>query len=156
MAKNLKITTNPNPILRKIAKPIDNQTTSSAEFKKFCRDLKFTMVKRDGVGLAAPQTGKSWRVFAIQTKDGPMVFINPKITNKSITKEWSEEGCLSVPDTFGKVRRHKKITCVYQDEAGEVKKIAANGLMSIVIQHENDHLDGVLFIDKAKEIIKGE
>jgi peptide deformylase len=156
MSKILKVITNPNPNLRKISKTIDERVSGSADFKKFCRDLKNTMAKRDGVGLAAPQVGKNLRLFAIQTKDGPMIFVNPKITNKSLTKEWSEEGCLSVPNTFGKVKRHKKITCIYQDETGEIKKIAADGLMSVVIQHENDHLDGILFIDKAKEIIKGE
>ncbi|MCX6796596.1 MAG: peptide deformylase, partial [Candidatus Falkowbacteria bacterium] len=142
--------------LRKVSKIVDDRQFSSAEFKKFYRNLKFTMVKRDGVGLAAPQVGKNIRLFAMQTKDGPLIFINPKITKKSLTKEWSEEGCLSVPNTFGKVKRHKKITCLYQNDQGERKKIIANGLMAAVLQHENDHLDGILFIDKAREIIKGE
>ncbi len=154
MAKILKIITNPNPILRKISKDADEKTIKSQEFKNFCACLVVTMLKKDGVGLAAPQIGRNIRVFAIDTKDGPIVFINPKIVKRSWAKEWSEEGCISVPKIFGKVKRPKKIICDYINENSEKQRIEANGLLAMVIQHENDHLDGILFIDKAKEIQK--
>ncbi len=80
--------------------------------------------------------------------------INPKITKKSWAKELNEEGCLSIPDVYGKVKRNKKINCIYFDKRGQKTKIQAEGLLSLVIQHETDHLDGILFIDKAKEIKK--
>jgi peptide deformylase len=154
MPKILKIVTNPNPLLRKISRNVDAKTIASQEFKNFCASLVTTMVKKDGVGLAAPQTGKNIRVFTVDTKDGPIIFINPKILKKSWAKEWSEEGCLSVPQVFGKVKRSNKIVCEYIDRNGAKKKIMANGLLAFVMQHENDHLDGILFIDKAKEIEK--
>lgn len=152
MPKVLKIIKNPNPILRKISKSVDEKNIKAKDFQRFCIDMAATMAKKDGVGLAAPQVGKNIRLFVINTKDGFQFFINPKITKKSLIKEWSEEGCLSVPDTFGQVKRPKKIVCECLDENGEKRKVEATGLMAVVIQHENDHLDGILFIDKAKDI----
>lgn len=111
-----------------------------------------TMIKSDGVGLAAPQIGKNIRLIVINTKSGKIAMINPKIKSKSLLKEWKEEGCLSVPDTFGLVKRNKKVACAYYDLAGNKQKITGEGLLARVIQHEIDHLDGILFIDKAKEI----
>ena len=154
MPKILKIIKNPDPVLRRISKNIDEKIIKTNEFKKFCADMSETLLKKDGVGLAAPQVGKNIRMFVINTKDGVQCFINPKIIKKSILKEWSEEGCLSIPFTFGKLKRHKKVVCECLDENGEKTTIEANGLMAIAIQHENDHLDGILFIDKAKEIKK--
>ena len=154
MAKILKTITIPSPILRKISKDVDEKNIKSKELKTFCLSLVATMKKKDGVGLAAPQVGRNIRIFSIDSKDGPIVFINPKFVKKSWAKDWSEEGCISVPQTFGKVKRSKKIVCEYIDINGEKRKIEANGLMAFVMQHENDHLDGVLFIDKAKEIEK--
>jgi peptide deformylase len=115
-----------------------------------------TMKEKDGVGLAAPQVGQNIRLIAVNTKDGVACMINPKITKKSWAKEWSEEGCLSVPGVYGQVKRHKKINCVYLDKNGAKIKIQAEGLMAVVIQHETDHLDGILFIDKAKKLKKVE
>lgn len=113
-----------------------------------------TMKEKDGVGLAAPQIGENIRLIVISIKDGPVCLFNPKITKKSWAKEWNEEGCLSVPGTYGKVKRCKKINCIYFDKDKQKTKIQALGLLSFVIQHEIDHLDGILFIDKAKDIKK--
>ena len=110
------------------------------------------MLEKDGVGLAAPQTGKNIRLCVVNTKEGPICLINPEITKKSWKKEWAEEGCLSIPSIFGQVRRHKNITCKYIDKDKKIIKLDADGLLARVIQHEIDHLDGVLFIDKAKDI----
>ena len=111
-----------------------------------------TMVKKDGIGLAAPQIGINQRIIVIMTASGPEFFINPLILKKSLQKDSEEEGCLSVPKTFGEVKRSKKISVEYFDENGAQKKILAEGLMARVILHETDHLDGLLFIDKAKNI----
>jgi len=111
-----------------------------------------TMKEKDGVGLSAPQIRQNIRLITVNTKEGPVHMINPKIKRKSWKKEWGEEGCLSVPDVFGEVKRNYKITYAYLDKKGQTKKTWATGLMARVIQHEIDHLDGILFIDKTKNI----
>ena len=150
MSKILPIITNPNPILRK--KSVEIKQIQAKQFQQLCLDMAKTMREKDGVGLAAPQIGQNIRLIVINTKNGAVCMINPEITKKSLTKEWSEEGCLSIPDVFGQVKRHKKITCKYLDKNGKEIKITAQGLMARVIQHEIDHLDGVLFIDKAQDV----
>jgi peptide deformylase len=110
------------------------------------------MFTDDGVGLAAPQVGQSIRLITVTTQDGAQAMFNPEITKRSLLKEWGEEGCLSVPNTFGDVKRYKKITCTFIDVQGQKRILPAKGLMARVIQHEIDHLDGILFIDKAKNI----
>jgi peptide deformylase len=110
------------------------------------------MVKQDGVGLAAPQIGKSIQLIVIYFKESTLVIINPKIIKKSFSKVWGEEGCLSVPDKFGEVKRHKKITIIYTNENGQKQQLAAKDMLARVIQHEIDHLNGILFIDKARKI----
>jgi len=150
----LKIIIHPNPILRKKSVEITEKRIPSKELQKLCKDMAVTMREKDGIGLAAPQIGKNIRLIVVNTKDGVLCMLNPIIKNKSWKKEWHEEGCLSVPGVFGKVKRHKKLTCLYLDKKGKKKKAAAQGLLAFVIQHEVDHLDGILFIDKAKEIKK--
>ena len=152
MSKLLTILTDPDPVLRKKSAEVAPETLSSRQFREHCDNMILTMTKRDGVGLAAPQIGKNIRVIVINTKDGPKCFINPRLTKKSWFKEWGDEGCLSIPNTFGQVQRHKKIKCSSLDPAGKKMIIEASGLMARILQHEIDHLDGILFIDKAKNI----
>lgn len=152
MSQILPIITTPSPILREKSAKISPQELNNKDFSAFCGDLSKTMKEKDGIGLAAPQVGKNIRIIAVDTKNGPICMINPEITKKSIRKEWDEEGCLSVPGVYGKVKRHKKITCRFINKEGNLEKINANGLFARVIQHEVDHLDGVLFTDKAKTI----
>ena len=152
MSNSLKILINPNPILRKKSAEISKDDIGSKKFKELCLDMEELMLENDGVGLAAPQIGKNIRLCVINTKEGQIGLINPKITKKSWKKEWGEEGCLSLPNIFGQVKRHGKITCKYLDKNGEEAKIDADGLLARVIQHETDHLDGILFIDKAKDV----
>ncbi len=149
-----KIIINPNPILRKKSAEIDLEKIGSREFKGLVSAMIKTMVKTDGVGLAAPQIGKNIRLVAINAKDGAFCLINPKISKKSFSRELGQEGCLSLPGIFGQVKRHKKITLIYYDPAGKKIKLAVQGLLARVIQHEIDHLDGILFIDKASAIEK--
>jgi len=87
-------------------------------------------------------------------KDGrkPQLLINPVITKRSSSKEWAEEGCLSIPNVYGQVERNMSVTVEYVDTAAEKQELSAEGFLARVIQHEIDHLDGVLFIDKAKDI----
>lgn len=154
MPKTLPILINPNPILRKKSTQIRRDEIKTKEFQRLCLDMAETMKEKDGAGLAAPQIGRNIRLAAVKTEDGAVCMINPKIIKKSWAKELGDEGCLSVPDVFGKVKRHKKIICKFLDKKGKKIKIEAESLMARVIQHEIDHLDGVLFIDKAMDIKK--
>lgn len=146
----LKIIKNPNEILRR--KSVEITDFFSNDIKSLIPQMKETMVMADGIGLAAPQIGKNIRLICINTENGPIVAINPKTTNKSFFKEWGEEGCLSVPGIYGNVKRHKNITVEYFNESGGKVKIKAKGLFARVFQHEIDHLDGLLFIDLARNI----
>ena len=146
----LKIITHPNPFLRQ--KSLSVIDVFDDEIKKLIPQMIETMVKQDGVGLAAPQIGKSIQLIVIYFKESTLVIINPKIIKKSFSKVWGEEGCLSVPDKFGEVKRHKKITIIYTNENGQKQQLAAKDMLARVIQHEIDHLNGILFIDKARKI----
>lgn len=146
----LKIVIHPNSILRKKSEKIKDPL--SLDIQKLIPEMIKTMIAKDGVGLAAPQIGKNIRMIIVRYKDNNLVIINPKIIKKSLLKEWDEEGCLSVPGIFGDVKRCKKITIKYLDELGKEKKLSAEGLLARIIQHEIDHLDGILFIDKAKNL----
>jgi len=156
-AKILDIIYHPNPILRQIAQNINEKKIRSKEMQKFILDLEVTMLKKDGAGLAAPQVGINQRMIVIAQKDKKnLVMINPIITRKSWKKEIDNEGCLSVINDkgeiiYGKVERHKNISCQYFDAQGKKKKIQADNHLARVIQHEIDHLDGILFIDRLIE-----
>lgn len=152
MPNLLNILSEPNDILRKKSKDIQIEEINN--YHNLFEDMAFTMKESDGIGLAAPQIGKNIRVIVINTKKGPLPLINPTISSKSLLKEWDEEGCLSVPNTFGKVKRFKKIICTYYNSNGEMRKMEAKGLLARVIQHEIDHLNGVLFTDSAKDVKK--
>lgn len=153
MPKQLNIITHPNSALRKQSTPLSPEEINQKEFQEFLGDLEETMLKKDGAGLAAPQVGRTVRVVVIHNEGQNLFLINPQITRRSWAREIEEEGCLSVLDEkgeilYGPVERYKKISCVYLDRKGEKKKISGEKMMARVIQHEIDHLDGVLFIDK--------
>jgi peptide deformylase len=154
MSKIFNIITNPNPILRKRSEEVEEKKIKGKEMQEFCQNMSETMIKKDGVGLAAPQIGINSRIIAVTINGEPVCMINPQITKKSWARAWDEEGCLSVPGVFGQVQRNKKINCIYFDSMGRKKKIIAQNLDARIIQHEIDHLDGILFIDKAKDIKK--
>ena len=153
MAKLLPIVKHPNDILRKKSKII-KFNNSKNKIKALLPDMTKTMLEEDGSGLAAPQIGKNIRLIVVNTKDEILCMINPKILKKSWAKFWFEEGCLSVPGFFGEVKRAKKINCQYLDKSGNKTTIKAEGLLADIIQHEIDHLDGILFIDKARKLEK--
>jgi peptide deformylase len=142
---SLTILTKENPQLRQKTKKIAKITP---EIKQLILDMETTMEKNQGVGLAAPQVGHSICLCIIKTEKGILTLINPKIIWKSLLKDTEEEGCLSCPQIFGLVKRSKAIKVKALNQAGEPVKFKAKGFLARVIQHEVDHLDGVLIVDK--------
>jgi len=142
----------PDPFLRQTAKPVESPT--SPEWQELIEDMILTMRNENGIGLAAIQIGVNARVIVIETKEGPLGFINPEITKRSEATEDGEEGCLSVPGTFGTVRRSQSVTMKSFTASGEEQHTQAQGLFARVIQHEIDHLDGILFIDKVEDFTR--
>ena len=155
MAKLLPIKVFTCPVLRQKSRALKTDELQNKEIQQLILDMEKTMVEKDGVGLAAPQVGHNIRVIVINTQDGILALINPRILRKSWKKEILEEGCLSLPEIFGLVKRSAKVSLVALDKKGKKIKFQASGFFARVIQHEVDHLDGVLFIDKAKKITKG-
>jgi len=152
----LDVIKNPNSILRKVSEPISEADLLSAKTQSLIDNMIETMKVENGVGLAAPQVGEHLRIIIAETNEGPRAFINPKIISKSEKIVSGEEGCLSVPGVYGIVKRHKKVKIKAKNRQGEPVRMSAGGLLSVIFQHEIDHLDGILFIDKAEKIIKGE
>ncbi len=114
-------------------------------------DMKETLIKAKGAGLAAPQVGVLRRIFIIDVEDGYFEMINPQILSSS-GNQYVTEGCLSVKGKWGEVNRPKTVTVKYQDRYGNWHKIKAKDFLAQAICHENDHLDGVLYIDKAENV----
>jgi len=161
--EELEIKLYPEPILLKKTKPIESIDNELAQLAK---NMLFTMYNAPGIGLAGPQIGKDKRMFvldvdyereestsenddtkAILSSFNPMVFINPEITPIGEEKIKYQEGCLSLPGIYDDVTRYKNIQVDFMDINGEKKTLEADGLLSICIQHEKDHLDGIMFID---------
>jgi len=150
----LSIITTPNTILRQRAKEINLEEIKSATVQKLIADMKETVRPAGGIGLAAPQVGVSARLIAVVVQEKVKILINPEIINFSWRKESAEEGCLSVPGKWGPVKRSKIIKVKAFDENGKSVKFKAKDLFARIIQHEVDHLNGVLFIDRAKKVIE--
>ncbi|MBQ8044427.1 MAG: peptide deformylase [Clostridia bacterium] len=121
------------------------------KIRELAMDMVETMYKFDGVGLAAPQVGILKRIIVIDIGEGPKVFINPVI-KKATGVQTGEEGCLSSPNTFGNVDRPESLVVEAFDIDGKQVKVKAKGLEAVVLSHEIDHLDGILFLDKAYDI----
>ena len=152
MAKVLEIIQEDDPVLRKKAETVKDE--KNPEIQKLIKDMIAIMKVAKGLGLAAPQVGVSLRVFTIDIKGNVFVFVNPEIKDFSKESGSFEEGCLSVNKTWGPVVRPKKLTIKALDENGQPVKIRAKGLLARVIQHEMDHLNGILFIDKAEKLYR--
>jgi len=142
----LPILTYPNPLLKKKAEKIKDPR--NPEIKELIFDMLETLEQNNGLGLAAPQVGKSIRLCIIKFNGKTYIFINPKIKSKSWKKEILEEGCLSFPGKFMPIKRSRKVKAEALDRKGEKIKIEAEGLLARAMQHEIDHLDGILFIDR--------
>ena len=146
-----------NKILRNISEEVLD--IKSDEIQNLIKDMKTTLRSiSNGVGLAAPQVGKNVRIFIASDdlKLNQTVFINPKIIAMSEKYALKDEGCLSLPEFYGRVKRAEWVKAEAFNENGRKFKLKAKGLVSQLIQHEIDHLDGILFVDKAEkvEIIK--
>ena len=151
-----KILTEPNPVLRQISKPLDKV---EIEEQKLMDDMLETMYYAKGIGLAAIQIGVPLRIIVMDiSKDEnnkkPMFFVNPVIKNKNSNFSTYEEGCLSVPNQFAEINRPSVCEVEYLDYYGIKKKLKAEGLLATCIQHEMDHLEGILFIDYLSKLKK--
>ena len=163
----LPIHTYPDPVLTKVAEDV---TEFDEDLKTLCKNMLFTMYKAPGIGLAAPQIGVSKRIFVIdvdyereETEEDsgefilsgfkPMIFINPTFTEK-IGETTYQDGCLSLPGIYEDIKRFENIVVEYFDVDGNKKSMEAGGLLSICIQHENDHLDGIVMIDRMSKLKK--
>ena len=146
----------PNKILRKKSLPVDKV---DEDLQKLMDDMVETMYAAPGIGLAAIQVGVPKRIIVldIAQKDlpkNPMFFVNPEIIEKSNVNLTYEEGCLSVPGQFAEIDRPDKCHVKYLDYYGEKKEIKAEGMLATCIQHEIDHLEGILFIDYLSKLKK--
>ena len=150
----LNIVTDGDPVLRKRAAEVEIKELSTPKFKQFLEDMLETMYAANGIGIAAPQVGESVRVFIAESGKGPIALINPVFTKKSWKLLKGEEGCLSVPGKFDKVLRHKSLSVEAFTTNGQHIAFTAEGFFARVLQHEMDHLDGLLYIDRVKEQTK--
>ena len=146
----------PNKILRQKSLPVNNV---SKEEQRLMDDMLETMYNARGIGLAAIQIGVPKRIIVMDIskndeKNNPMYFVNPAIKNKIQETSTYEEGCLSVPNIFAEVDRPKKCDVEYLDYNGEKQILKTEGLLSTCIQHEMDHLEGILFIDYLSKLKK--
>lgn len=165
-----KIIQNGHPTLRKIATAVPIKDITGEKIKGVIKDMKDALAKEyDGVAIAAPQINIPLRIFVVSKKvfdeqtikdenllkeyaGKDVTFINPKFLKISNDKKLLSEGCLSVRPMYGKVRRSTRATVEAYDEKGKKFVMAGSGLLAHIFQHETDHLDGVLFIDKAKDL----
>lgn len=164
-----------DPVLHRKADPVAVADITSPKIQKVLRDMQIALDREsDGVAIAAPQIGIPLRIFVVSgkifdqdfidgkkmtdktTKEHPdLVFINPEFTKISRTKKWLAEGCLSVRWIYGEVRRSTHATVEAYDAAGQKFTKGGGGLLAHIFQHEIDHLDGTLFIDKARNLEEG-
>ncbi len=144
----------PDPVLRLVSKPVERV---DAPLLKLADDMFETMYDAPGIGLAAIQIGEPLRMLVIDlAKEGeepaPQVFINPEILEKSDERSVYEEGCLSIPDYYAEVERPAKVRVRHLDREGKEQEVEAEGLLATCLQHEIDHLNGVLFIDHISKL----
>ena len=146
---HLRVLHDPEPTLRAPSKDVAVSDIGSPRLQTLIEDMVETMKLENGVGIAAPQVGTNERVIIVEGGRGPEAFFNPRIVGKSFGKVDSEEGCLSVPGVFGIVKRHKKVKVEAYDKTATKRVMDVHGFPAIIFQHEIDHLDGVLFVDKV-------
>ncbi|MBD9374168.1 peptide deformylase [Rhizobium sp. ARZ01] len=144
----------PDPTLRQVSAPLESVND---EARRLADDMLETMYDAPGIGLAAIQIGVARRMLVLDvSKEGedktPLVFINPEIVKASDARSVYEEGCLSIPDYYAEVERPAEITVRYIDRDGKEQTIEADGLLATCLQHEIDHLNGVLFIDHISKL----
>ncbi|MDZ5698925.1 peptide deformylase [Chelativorans sp. M5D2P16] len=144
----------PDPKLREVSKPVERVDD---DLRKFADDMLETMYDAPGIGLAAIQVGEPRRLLVLDVAEkdeprNPQVFINPEIVERSDVRNVHEEGCLSIPDYYAEVERPAEVTVDYVDLAGRKQTLKADGILATCLQHEIDHLNGVLFIDYLSKL----
>ena len=144
----------PDPLLRQVSRPVERVDSA---LLKFAGDMLDTMYDAPGIGLAAIQVGEPLRLVVIDLAKedeppAPQIFINPQILASGDDANVHEEGCLSIPDYYAEVARPGSVTVKYIDRDGKAQELAADGLLATCLQHEIDHLDGVLFIDHISKL----
>lgn len=152
----MEITKIPNKILAKTTEKVGLKDIKSGSYKELVLDMKKSMVDNEGIGLAANQINKDLSIFVIDEKLAsenkvPDVFFNPEITEYSREKDEMEEGCLSIPGYGANIKRSKKIKIKAIDENGNKIKLKARGFLARVLQHETDHLNGLVIRDRFNE-----
>lgn len=157
----LKVYVAPHPVLKTVAEPVEEITD---ETRKLAEDMLDTMYTYDGIGLAAPKVGISQRILVIDLEQdleqddplnrrgNPYVFINPEITYESEETRVYQEGCLSLPDQYADVERPETVKVKYTDLDGNEQNLDGNELMATAVQHEMDHLNGILFVDHLSKL----
>ncbi|HLD85874.1 MAG TPA: peptide deformylase [Patescibacteria group bacterium] len=143
----------PEPILRTVAQAV--ALTIPSEVVNLAQGMFAAMAYYHGIGLAASQINQSLRLIVIATPGNPTAYINPEIIKVSWRKIDFEEGCLSLPGVFGLVRRPERILARYYNLAGEMKEVWLTEMIARIYQHEVDHINGMLFVDKAAAITSG-
>jgi peptide deformylase len=149
-----------HPVLRQVAHPVPEEAITGDEVQRLIKDLLDTVLEYEGVGLAAPQIFDSRRVFVMYEGTGddrvprprPTVWVNPQLTfaDDDIVDGW--EGCLSIPDLRGQVGRHRSVLVTGFDAQGRARRVRYEGFPAIVAQHEYDHLDGIVFVDRMSDM----
>jgi len=145
----------PDPVLRGTAKEVPKSDLGTPQLHTLVEEMVETMHHASGVGLAAPQIGMPKRIIIVAPPDeDPIAVVNPEISGRSVRRTTSEEGCLSVPGTWGIVRRNTGLTVKGLTPEGKPFRKTVTGFEAIIFQHEVDHLNGILFIDKAADVQK--
>ncbi len=152
MSKALMIITHPDPLLRKKGALVLASRIANREFQNFLDGLSKTMIENDGIGIAANQIGVCEQVAIVNMEDRPMHLINPQIISYDKKKALANEACLSVPGLTGTVRRAVSVEVRALDRLGRTIEFTASNLLARVVQHELDHLNGILFIDRAERV----
>lgn len=156
MTKILPLVTLPAVSLRKTATLVDPKIIKTREFQNLLDSMIATMHAANGIGIAAVQVGDPRSAAIVFTKDGPVAIINPKIMRHGWRKEKGEEGCLSVPGQWAEVRRAQYVRVEALNREGNAITVRARGFLARVFQHEIDHLNGFLIVDRATKIVKHE
>ena len=146
---HLEVLKNPNKELREKSRELSVEEILSDKIQTLADNMIQTTKDENGVGLAAPQVGEHVRVIVVETNKGLRPFFNPEITDYSRRLMISEEGCLSIPKVYGLVNRHRAVKVEALNREGNKVQLKASGFIGTIFQHEIDHLDGILFIDKA-------
>lgn len=157
----LKVARLGHPVIRKVSEPVPQKEIQTSEIQRLIKDMIETMREYDGVGLAAPQIHASKQIAVIEVKKNPRypdiadipltILINPRIKNRSKKSIDGWEGCLSIPDLRGVTPRSESLVCEAFDREGKSIKIEADGFFARVIQHECDHLEGRVYLDRMHE-----